>query len=154
MSILTLLNTEELRDNILEKYSKLKETAEKDGIYMDVNVYFAKGTPNNREGTFVFADKCGYHFVYTERGAERRHKITYDLFEISYWIFEDMIFMMASKFELENRIDNQDFRRILFSKEVELFNAIGANFRKRCEIAIDEILQIAPYDDNMGRKND
>ena len=117
MSILTLLNTEELRDNLLEKYSKLKEIAEKDGIYMDVNVYFAKGTPNNREGTFVFADKCGYHFVYTERGAERRHQITYDLFEISYWI---------------------------------LFNAIGANFRKRCEIAIDEILQIAPYDDNMG----
>ncbi|WP_019555598.1 Imm63 family immunity protein [Propionispira raffinosivorans] len=149
MSILGLLNTEELRDNILEKYCKLKETSEKDGIYMDLNVYFAKGTPNNREGTFVFADNYGYHFVYTERGEIQRHQITYDLFEISYWIFEDMIFMMASKFELKNRIENQDFRRILFAKEVELFNAIGVNFKKRCEIAIDEILKLAPYDDNL-----
>jgi hypothetical protein len=147
MNILRLLNTEELRDNILTEYCKLKEVAEIDGIYMDINIYFAKGTPNNREGSFVFADNHGYHFVYTEHGEEKRHQITYDLFEISYWVFEEMIFMMASKFELKNRRQNQDFRRILFAKELELFGLIGDNFRKRSEIAIDEILKIAPYND-------
>lgn len=149
MNIFRLLNTEELRDNILREYSKLKEVAEKDGIYMDINIYFAKGTPNNGEGSFVFADNHGYHFVYTERGEEKKHQITYDLFEISYWVFEEMIFMMASKFELKNRIQNQDFRRVIFEKELELFSLIGDNFKKRYEISIDEILKIAPYDDNL-----
>lgn len=144
-----LLTTQELASFVKEKYKGLKVSAQRDGIYCEIDIYFNNGTPNNIEGTYVYSDEIGYHFVFTERGKISLHKITDDLFEISYWIYADQIFKMSLKYATKHRKNNQDFRRVLFAREIELLSEIGENYKKRGEIAIDEILKIAPYNDNL-----
>lgn len=142
-----LLITGELEEFIKEKYKKLKVAAQRDKVYCELDIYFGKGTPNNGEGAYVYSDKMGYHFVFTERGKVNLHKITDDLFEISYWIYADQIFKMSLKYATKHKKNNQDFRRVLFDKKLEMLGLLGTNYRKRGEIAIDEILKIAPYND-------
>jgi len=60
---------------------------------------------------------------------------------------------MGFNFELKNRNNNQDTRRIAFKKALELLDLIGENFRKRGEIDIDEILKESPYDDELHIKH-
>ena len=147
-----LLTTDELENIIRMEYYRLKSVAEKDGIYRDLDrgVFFAKNIPNgSREGIYIFADIMGYHYVgINERGEERRHKVTDDIFEICFWVFNDQTSLMSTEFEVNNRKgDQEDHRRSSFAKRLELLGEIGANYKKRGEIAIDEILKIAPYDD-------
>ena len=56
---------------------------------------------------------------------------------------------MALEYATNNQLPNQDFRRILFMKELQLLSLIGENYRKRAEIAIDETLEVTPYNDSI-----
>lgn len=96
---------------------------------------------------FVKIDKQGYHYITEERGVMIEHKITIDYKELLYWLLSDIIFTQASKYELENRIETQDFRRILFSKEIELFRKLNEKWALCKEKEIDEILKENPYVD-------
>jgi hypothetical protein len=134
---------------IKDGYSKLKEVAERDGIFVDLDVHFSEKLPIVFEGAYSYSDNEGYLYASIERGIKNMHKITTDLFEISYWIYSDATFRMSVEFEYKNRIKNQDPRRLYFKKQLELLGLIGENFRKKGEKAIDEILIIAPYDDSI-----
>lgn len=124
---------------------KAKKSAKKCGIYHGIQTIF--GVPKIFEGAYAYADNEGYHYVILERGKISEHKVTDDLFEISYWILESEVFSMAVKFELNNRINNQDSRRLIFMKQLELLNEIGEEYRKRDEMNIEEILKKNPYHD-------
>ena len=141
--------TNELKEYIEELYVKVKPLATKKDIYRDLKVYFSEGTPRNIEGAYCYSDKRGYHYCYTEQGEITLDNITQNLFEISYWVIQPEIFMMATDFERKNRVEKQDSRRIYFQEMIELFNCIGENYRKREEIEIDETLKIAPYQDDL-----
>ena len=144
------LTTCELANFVKDKYEGVKVSAQRDEIYCELDIYFSNGTPNNVEGTYVYSDEIGYHFVFTERGKISLHKITDDLFEISYWIYADQTFKMSLKYATKHKKNNQDFRRILFEKKLEMLGLVGNNYRKRGEIEVDEILKIAPYNDNLS----
>lgn len=148
MGILRFLTTKEIKEKVLEKIKILKKS-QKNNLDIE-HIYFGEGNFQNREGISVFSNVKGYHVIYTERGKEMRHLVTDNLFELMYWIFRDIIFSIASEYEKKNRIKNQDFRRVIFMKEIELFSIIDTNLAKRCEIEIDEILKIAPYDDSTA----
>ncbi|MPM63715.1 hypothetical protein SDC9_110597 [bioreactor metagenome] len=77
------------------------------------------------------------------------HKITKDFFELSYWIFNDQVFNMALSYELKHRIKGKDPRRLIFDKELQLFEAIGENYKKKAENDINIILNGAPYQDQL-----
>jgi len=145
------ISTTDLETYIKEGYSKLRMVAENDGIYDDMRVIF-NNKPFNYEGDYAYSDEMGYHYCGIERGVINGHEITDDLFEISYWIYSFATSMMASRYELRHRINNQDFRRLMFKKQLELLELIGANYRKRGEMYIDETLKQAPYDDNNSTR--
>jgi hypothetical protein len=88
-----------------------------------------------------------YHYIITDRGNELAHKITDDEDEIMYWLVSDVVFGMACTYELENRIKGQSFRRLLFSKQIELMKKVNPNWAKRTEKEIEAILEAHPYDD-------
>lgn len=146
---MTIVSTNELETKIKDGYNKLKAIAEKDKIYTELNVLFTNNPPINFEGVYAYSDKAGYHYASIERGVMNMHRITDDFFEISYWIYSDTTFNMAVEYEYRNRKKNHDPRRIYFEKQLELLELIGASYRKRGEIAVDEILKIAPYDDSI-----
>lgn len=141
--------TNELEIKIKDGYSKLQAMAEKDGIYIELDILFSEKLPINFEGIYVYSDDGGYHYASIERGMMNMHRITDNLFEISYWIYSHITFWMSVNFERNNRIDNQDARRLIFKKRLELLSLVGENYRKRGEIDIDETLINNPYNDTI-----
>ena len=145
--MLKVLSTSEFKKYIHELYEKLRIPASRYGIFRDLDVYFGPSRPQNSEGAFAFTGEFGYHYAFSEKGKIRIHKVSDDLFDASYWILSDQIFEMALDYATNHQIPGRDFRRLLFAKELELFEALGPNYVKRAEIAIDEVLKREPYRD-------
>jgi hypothetical protein len=91
-----------------------------------------------------------YHYVAVERGTEVFRKSTSDLDELLYWIFDGVTFSMACAYELEHRIPGQDFRRLMFSKRVELLTSIDPDMGRRGKEQIAETLRNAPFNDDRA----
>ena len=76
---------------------------------------------------------------------ERRRTANIDV--LLYWIMSDVIFFLASQYELENRAEGFDSRRLIFKKEIELFKVLKKDWANITEIRINKILEEAPYND-------
>jgi hypothetical protein len=98
----------------------------------------------------IRVDGKGYHFVIVERGSELKHQIVKDIDELLYLVFKDITFSMACEYELNNRIEGQDFRRILFSKQLELLSKISDIYYSLGRKEIEEILVKNPFNDKLG----
>lgn len=98
----------------------------------------------------VEVDKKGYHYVVVERGEELERKSTNDLKELLYWIFDHATFSMAIKYELDNRIEDKDSRRISFKKQEELLAILNPSWCDRKKLEHKEILKKHPFDDLAG----
>ena len=91
-------------------------------------------------------DDQGYHYVVSERGTEYKRKTTRNFHTLLYWIFKDIVFEMASDFELNHRKPEEDFRRILFNKDLELFEKLDRQWYMWEKEDIDNILKENPYE--------
>jgi hypothetical protein len=89
--------------------------------------------------------------VIVERGEERSRRMSDSYDELLYWIFKDVTHSLAFSYELQNRVEDQDCRRIAFSKQVELMKQLGQEMGERLEAEIADILRRAPYDDARTR---
>ena len=82
-----------------------------------------------------------------ERGSYNEKIITEDLFEVTYLATGTDIFSMASLYESIHGKRGKDPRRILFAKELELLNEIGAKYGEKYRKRIEKILEKYPYED-------
>jgi hypothetical protein len=64
-----------------------------------------------------------FAFFVSERGVELE-RVVGDADEILFRVFESITFSLASTFESRNRVVGQDFRQILFSKQVQLLGLL------------------------------
>lgn len=90
-----------------------------------------------------------YHLVTTERGLELSRQTTKSKEELLYWLTEQMTFGFSVSFEFSNRIENQDSRRLIFSKQLELLNKTNPLWAERRHLEINEILRENPYSDGL-----
>lgn len=95
----------------------------------------------------IEVDDQRYHYVIVERGQELERKSTSDFDELLYWVFKDTTSNLAFAYELKNRSEDQDCRRVAFPKQVELLGLISPFMAERQAKEIEKILAIAPYDD-------
>lgn len=100
----------------------------------------------------VEVDEVSYHLVTVERGQELERKSTTEFSELLYYIFLDATSDIASNFELKNRIEDQDSRRIAFAKQIELMHALSSDFGQKVELYLSKILEKHPYDDELIKK--
>lgn len=100
---------------------------------------------------FQHLEICGdeYHLVVTERGMEYSRDITTSKDEILYWLVSSFAWGLASRFELENRVPNQDFRRLFFAKQVEYLKTVDAKWADLKQKEFDEILTSHPFNDSL-----
>lgn len=91
-----------------------------------------------------------YNYVVVERGQEWTRKATSDLNELLYWIYNSVTFSMASDYELKNRIEDKDARRIMFAKQEELLGILNENWREKQMMEHKQILERYPFDDLAG----
>ena len=70
-----------------------------------------------------------------------------DIIELTYWIASIGIRSLSIAYEVSNRVEGQDFRRIMFLKRLELFAVLGDDYKKMAEKGILELLCDYPYND-------
>ncbi|MGY5796416.1 Imm63 family immunity protein [Rheinheimera faecalis] len=86
-------------------------------------------------------------YVSTERGYNIFRKKASDLDDILYLIFSRITRIMASEYELKNRVPHQDCRRVLFKKHLELLGILSDTWRIKAQQEIDKTLAANPFDD-------
>ena len=79
----------------------------------------------------IRVDEKGYHFVIIERGQQLEHLVFDKLEEILFQILEGITFSMACNYEVRNRVENQDFRIVLFTKQLQLLKHLDGAFAER-----------------------
>lgn len=90
-----------------------------------------------------------YHLVTVEHGSELNRKSTSNYFELLYFIFVDAAYDIAFRYELRNRVEGQDCRRIASPKQIEVMFRLGNEFGERMENEIERLLVSSPYDDSF-----
>ncbi|MDE7352032.1 MAG: hypothetical protein K2O06_03135 [Acetatifactor sp.] len=136
-----MLSTEELKNYINNEIrTKLG------GVSCD-NLFFAEGTDNSAEGTYMFNKNNEYHILYTEKGKIRSDIVTNDRREVLWNALEILSANIIMNFAISNREKGKDFRRVLFAKEREIFSLFGKDFQERKDKEIRDILTKNPYND-------
>lgn len=130
-----ILNNKDLVNHILQEISPIREMINLSSIY------FFENNSGSEEGLYIFSNQKGYHFVYSERGIETTHKVTDNLFEITFWTIETLAFSSALD-SLDKNVKNQ--RKYIFEQELKLYELVGENYRKVGEAHINEILRYNP----------
>lgn len=102
----------------------------------------------------IEVDSHGYHYVVIERGEELSRITTADLDELLYSIFKDVTFGLACKYELKHRVENQDVRRIMFQRQVELLSMLSLKWGEMKAREHERILEQHPYDDQANIRAD
>jgi hypothetical protein len=144
-------STNELERYISKEYDKIAIAAKLDGVYEPLSTNFTECTSHSHDGNYCFSDNDGYHFCSIERGITNSNRVTKSLFEISYWVIESQIFWIAVEYERKHRIQNQDSRRMIFSKELQYLNEVGTDYRNKAESEINETLCQNPFQDELFR---
>jgi len=93
---------------------------------------------------FIEIDRYGYNYVCRERGEEIFRKIPFDIDELIYEVFDNLTFEMATKWEVKNRRENEDFRLQMFVKHVDLMTRINKDFGVRLNNRLQRILKFEP----------
>jgi hypothetical protein len=115
------------------------------------------GSPDNMLPTYGYskdfayphieADSRGYHYVIVERGKELQRVTTQDLDVLLYHIFEGITAEMGTKYSATHRLENQDFRRSYFQRQIGLLKLLSPKWAEIESKEHERILQQYPYDD-------
>lgn len=132
------LNTMELEVHILEVLKPIK------GLLNMRETHFASNNSGSEEGTYIFSDQQGYHFVYSEKGCETKHNVTDNLFEITFWTVNSLVSSVALELLRKNIFEVENQRKYIFEQKLKLFEKIGSNYKKAAEIQIDESIKQNP----------
>jgi hypothetical protein len=99
----------------------------------------------------IETDNVGFlHYVIVERGQELDRRTTDKLDDLLYWIFSNVTFTLACDFELKNRVEDKDCRRIMFDKQEELLGQLSETWRQKENAEHQYILKNHPFDDLAG----
>jgi len=139
------MTLEEIKNYIFESGRKI-------GLDDDSKLYpmFSRTSNVFNDGASIYVENSKYYYIIMERGQLNKRFESKDLEEVLYPLFESITFSLASDYELNHRIKNEDSRRLLWKKQLELLEKINRNFFVKCQIEIEEILKIAPFNDENG----
>lgn len=113
-----MLSTEELKKYIHN------EIGTRLGNISCSNLFFAEGTDNSVEGTYIFNKNNEYHILFTEKGKIRSDIITNEKREVLWNAVEILSANIIMNFAICNREKGKDFRRTLFAKEKKFFHCL------------------------------
>lgn len=132
------VDTTDLKNHIIQEIKPIQEM-----VNLDL-IQFVKNNSGSEEGTYVFSDQQGYHFVYSERGSEIKHNVTDNLFEITFWIINLLVNSVVLDLLKKNMNEVKNQREYIFEQRLKLLELVGSNYKKAGEIQIDEILKENP----------
>ncbi|MEG0564350.1 Imm63 family immunity protein [Anaerorhabdus sp.] len=130
---------EEVKDYIIKMSDRISINAESNLLPM-----FSETKDVFNEGASIYVDNK-YHYIIMERGRMNKHCESEVLEDIIYPLFKDLTSSLAQQFELEHRKSEEDFRKLMWEKQLELLGRINEKFVDMRKREIEDILIIAPY---------
>ena len=130
----------------LEKYIK-KEIEDRLGEINWSDIHFENGYRNSVEGTYIYSKNNGYHIWYVEKGKVRERRIMLKKETVLLYVLDIVSFDVAMNHAKRNRKENEDFRRELFKKEIEIYSLFGEKCEKKKRREVEKILKKNPYHD-------
>jgi hypothetical protein len=100
----------------------------------------------------IEVDPSGYHYVVVERGQELERITTTDIDELLSTIFASVTFSLACDYELRHRKANQDSRRLMFRRQIDLLSILSPEWAVREGERHEEILLRHPFDDASDKR--
>lgn len=92
---------------------------------------------------YIEIDNSGVMYVVLrERGVEIKRNFAGRIEDLLYLVFGYITSSMAYKYEAENRIENQDSRKVIFEKQIELLNILNEEWAKRQKWHLQQILKM------------
>lgn len=104
-------------------------------------------SPQPDAAPYIKTDDNQYLYIIEERGKKIKIQSTESFDLLIYWLVKDIVFYLSTEYELNNRQENKDSRRIIFEHELQLFRKINTKWSKRREEEIESTLSKAPYED-------
>ena len=134
-----MLSYKELKMRIREIGSKINVPEE---MYPKINQ-----VGDEFSETVIKKDLYYYYIFKIERGKIVKCIKCKTSDDLMYLIFFDITDEMAGLYEVENRVNNQDYRRIMFEKQLELMKCISIKYYQRLKMELEEVLKKYPYND-------
>jgi hypothetical protein len=128
--------------------AKVNQLAQKIGASQ--NILPTYGYSEQTARPHIEVSSVVYYYVIAERGQEINRYTAFDVDELLYKIFADVTFELSSKYELAHRLTNQDSRRIMFQRQVELLSMLSPKWAERESREHEQILKKHPFDDYAG----
>lgn len=114
------------------------------------NIYFSYGDGRYGPGNYVFEDNEKYRYVGVgDRGGIEKEIESVNVEGVLYEIYKSVTFNEATKYAMTHRENNKDFRRILFTKQLEILRKLGEDYYLKRSNEIQEILLSSPYCDGF-----
>ena len=136
---MSMKNISELQNELLKFGEEIAGTPRPNGLFIMPESPTHTGSPH---AEIVNSE---YHYVVTERGSEFERKVTKDEDELLYWFVSDSTFSIACSWELEHRKGNEDSRRQLFAKQIELLNKVNPVWAGRMRKYHEQVLKENPF---------
>lgn len=109
------------------------------------------GEPDWNAHPCIEVDNLGLmYYIISEPGQEYERRMTDKIDDLLYWVFANVTFSMACDYELKNRIEDQDSRRIMFDKQEELLGQLSNTWGQKEKAEHQGILKKHPFDDLAG----
>ena len=133
----------------MESFNKIQEYIYEYGKKIGAPLSLMKIYNSEQSDGVPFVQVCNnsYKYIFMERGFKFDEWETDNLDELLFWIMRDKVFSISSKYEFINRIDGEDSRRVLFSKQLQLMSILNLEWWKKMNEEIQEILRKSPYSD-------
>jgi hypothetical protein len=90
---------------------------------------------------YIELTKYGYEYVCKERGVEVFRDNPIDLNGLLYLVFSDVTWAMANDYAVENRNFEEDYRRTMFNKHVQLLAVLSTKWAQRKNNEYLEVLK-------------
>jgi len=87
--------------------------------------------------------------VLIERGKERERRLSRDPDNVLYWLIKDVTFPIGCDYELAYRVEGEDFRRVLFARQIELLARLDRRWAMRAMDELNAILVRNPFMDAL-----
>jgi len=132
-----------------EVKSKIYELGNIIGMTQDSALYPMFATTKNVswDGAYICVEDSIYYYIEMDRGRVVRSFESRKLEDILFYLFYDITFDLAIEYEIKQRKQGEDFRRILFAKQLELLLKINKVYYTKGKQKIDDILKTAPFRD-------
>ena len=117
-------------------------------IAKENGIYFSEKLGNHASGDYFFVDSKGFHYVsIDDRGNVEPEAVYRDLDDILFILYWGITSNLAIEYASINQKAGQDWRRALFSKQLELLQILGESYYTKGKYKIEEVLKNNPYND-------